>query len=180
MLLKRVAILLVILAMITGITGCGGKDKDIGEKVILEGIEFVGEADSFDIHIVYFRSINMDYINTAVEQFNTLFNKDLSITANQVIDFSGSKIIELLNTTGAKGFYQFPLSNVERLMELRDSEQILAIDELLEGNELWNQMPSSLRNIFRLDDGHVWALPRSFEPIVYGRMIEETTWTLAL
>jgi hypothetical protein len=169
--LNRLTIILLAAVLVLGITGCGGKVNNTVERPVLEGIEFAGEAKAFDIHIVYFRSINMEYINDSVEKFNEIFDKELKITPHQVIDLSGNKIVDLLSTTGANGFYQFPLSNVERLVELRDSNQILAIDELLEGNELWNQMPSSLRNIFRLEDGHVWALPRSFEPVVYGRMI---------
>ncbi|HRX42222.1 MAG TPA: hypothetical protein P5315_05560 [Clostridia bacterium] len=169
--LKKMIPMALAVILTLSIAGCGDKNPDISEKPILEGIEFAGEAKEFDIHIVYFRSINMDYINDSVGKFNEIFDKELTITPHQVIDISGNKIVDLLNTTGAEGFYQFPLSNIERLIELRDSNSILAIDELLEGNQLWNEIPSALRNIFRLDDGHVWALPRSFEPVVYGRMI---------
>lgn len=170
--LKRLILYIFVITMVIGITGCKKDSNELG-KPILQGIEFAGEAKAFDIHIVYFRSINTEFVNKSVDGFNEKFQKDITVIPHQVIDLSGNKIIELLNTTGADGFYQFPLSNTERLVELRDSNQILAIDQLLDGNKLWNEMPSSLRNIFRLDDGHVWAIPRSFEPVVYGRMIRK-------
>ena len=166
---KRLLIVLIIMTILT-IPGCGGKDETT-DKPRLDGIEFAGEADEFDIHIVYFRSINMESINEQVSAFNDIFGKELTVTPHQVIDLSGQKITDLIKETGAEGFYQFPLSNIERLAELRDSGDILAVDELLEGNTYWNELPLELRNIYKLDDGHVWALPRSFEPVLYGRMM---------
>jgi len=167
----RKTLLFILLISLLFVSGCRDRQEELIERPDLQGLEFAGEADSFDIHIVYFRSINMEYINEQLQQFNELFDKELTITPHQVLDLSGQKIVGILEETGAEGFYQFPLSNVERLAELKDSNRILAIDELLEGNQLWNEMPSELRNIYKLDDGHVWALPRSFEPVVYGRMM---------
>lgn len=167
---KRLIFILIILMIFT-ISGCGGTADNGIAKPQLEEIEFGGEVDGFEINIVYFRSINMEYISDRANAFNELFGKDLSITPHQVIDLSGQKIADLIKETGAEDFYQFPLSNIERLMELRDSRDILAIDELLEGNSYWNEIPSELRNIYKLDDGHVWGLPRSFEPVLYGRMM---------
>ena len=60
---KRIALILIVLILFLEISGCADKGNKIIDKPVLEGIEFAGEAKAFDIHVVYFRSINMEYIN---------------------------------------------------------------------------------------------------------------------
>ncbi len=168
--IKRILIFVIILSLAAFISSCREKDKTIGEKPVIGELEYVEMIDSLDIHIVSGRIIEEEYLAKAAEEFKKLFGVDIKIDLDLAIDISGVKTSRQLSVTGASGLYLFPYVNAERIHELSQLGEILAFDELLEDNEVWNTLPEGMKNLYVSDDGKVWAIPRSYNKIVESRI----------
>lgn len=167
---KRIMVFILVLALAAMLPSCRREGETIGEKPRIGELEAVEEPDHLTIHVISGRVIEEEYIKRAADEFKRLFGMDLRIDLDLAIDINGVKTAGKLNSTGADGLYLFSLANVERVNELAELGTILPFDELLKDNPVWNTMPENIKSMYRFDDGKVWAIPRSFTQVPYGRI----------
>lgn len=171
--LKRIILVLVIVGIILSVSSCGDRDVEIMEKPILEGLEFQDSAEVLDVHVVFFENPEEGYLESIAAEFKKLSNIELNISTHITLDLSGVKTVQQMKSTGSSGLYLFSYSNFERITELRESNEILSVEKYLENNFTWNSLPYSMRNMFLLEDGKIWAIPRGFTPVVTGRIFRQ-------
>jgi len=170
---KRIFLLLLIIIISANISSCGDKVEPIGIRPELENIETYEKAEKFDIYLVARNEINSLLIDKIAVEFKKLFDIDLSITPEYGIDTSGNKSMQQVKSTGADGLYLFPYASISRISDLAFSGDILPLDEYLMDNPIWNEMPASMRKMYESTDGHIWAIPRGFTPVLMGRVFRD-------
>lgn len=167
---KRALMVILVIVLSINISSCGSKIPQVGEKPVLINIEAIENVEHFDIYSVVRSEIAPSYISAAEEEFKKLFDIDLSIIAEMSIDTSGTKSAQQVKSTGANGLYMFPYASIARISELAEEGSILSIEKYLLENPIWNELPAAMRKMYETADGHIWALPRGFTPVVNGRV----------
>ncbi len=167
---KRSLAAIFILFVFLNISSCSKKIEQIGEKPMLEGIDIQEKIDKFDIYIVAASEISSGYLEAAAIEFNKIFDIDLNVRLEFGMDISGIKSTQQVRNTGADGLYLFPYASILRISELAATGDILPLEEYLAENPVWNELPAAMRKMYKSDDGHIWAIPRGFTPVVMGRV----------
>lgn len=167
---KRLLLIFLGILIAANISGCGKKTESIGIRPDLPGLDIGESIDRFDIYSVTRTEIDPAYIAAAELEFKKRFGIELNITASMSIDTSGMKSAQQVKSTGADGLYLFPYASISRITELAESGSIIPIEKFLIDNPVWNELPVSMRKMYQDADGHIWALPRGFTPVVMGRV----------
>jgi len=168
--LKRVLLIILVIIISINVTSCSSKVPQVDERPNLIDIEANETVERFDIYSVVRSEITPSAISAAEEEFKKLFDIDLSITAEMSIDTSGTKSALQVKSTGANGLYMFPYASIARISELAEEGSIISIEKYLLENPIWNELPAAMRKMYESSDGHIWALPRGFTPVVNGRV----------
>ncbi len=171
--IKRTLLIILILIIFINISSCGKKVEQIGERPVLFNIETEEKAEKFDIYLVARSEISSALIDKTSVEFKKLFDIDLSITPDYGIDSSGMKSMQQVKSTGADGLYLFPYASITRISDLAGTGDILPLDEFLQDNPIWNALPPAMRKMYEFGDGHIWAIPRGFTPVLMGRVFRD-------
>lgn len=167
---KRLLLIILGILIAVNISSCGKEVDQIGVRPDLPGLEIGEIIDGFDIYSVTRTEIDPAYITAAEQEFKKRFGIELNITASMSIDTSGMKSAQQVKSTGADGLYLFPYASISRITELAESGSILPMEKLLLNNSTWNELPSTMRKMYQDADGHIWAIPRGFTPVIMGRV----------
>ncbi len=168
--LKRAMLIILVIIISINVSSCGGKAPVVGNRPTLIDVESIESVEHFDIYTVVRSEIAPSYISASEDEFKKLFDIILSITAEMSIDTSGTKSAAQVKSTGADGLYMFPYASISRISELAEDGSIIPIEKYLMENPVWNELPAAMRKMYEASDGHIWALPRGFTPVVNGRV----------
>jgi ABC-type glycerol-3-phosphate transport system substrate-binding protein len=109
-------------------------------------------------HVFYFNDVS-DYPDLK-KDFMAEFNKKFGV--NLIINtFPRNTYMENLNlaiTSGSLTGMVLPFLPGQAL-EYRDQGAIVALDDFLKDNAVWNKLPDYFKNAGRFDDGKLWYIP---------------------
>ena len=182
--IRSISVLLLLILL----TGCQTNINEEKLKPIISEDNFVegkglGEAVPFEI--VSYRygvnrygemeSENVDKIQSWEAEIYEKYNVKITLkdAGNFWQNYDGYMQAATIEYSGANGFVF--ISNIAKnyIDVFIENNNILPLNDYVEDNETWNNLPLMMQNMYKDEAGNIWAIPYGFEPTFGARYINK-------
>jgi len=172
--MKRLIIIIIYFVTISVVLTSCGKTEYVNRPVLDENsVNDIELAKEIALTALYWRQLDTEKMERTKKYIKDEFGINLNFNIVKDYELTGEKTAKLIQQSEEGGIYYFYYTNLDIIKKLIDEGAILPLNQLLEDNETWKQLPIGMKDMYYVGDDNTWALSRGYYQNIFGRVFKK-------